>query len=96
MPQQYGPAQPLMDLVNKGKDLYNRLNQPGLSGFRSGDTSWHDDQVRKANEGFRQQADKEAAAKTAAAATAAKRVPKRTATRTPPRTAARPAAATRR
>ena len=91
-------AQPLLDIRSKLIDYARRVKAWGESGSRpaAADPDYLD-RVRRANEGFRQQAERDAAA--AAARSAAKpttapvkRIPKRTPTRTP----ARPVAGKRR
>jgi hypothetical protein len=92
MPQEYGAAQPLvgpyMDFMRRAQTGFSRQSPPRQ------DTSWHDDMTRRASDSFRQQAERDAAAKAAVVADAqpVKRVPKRTPARTP----ARPAAGKRR
>ena len=91
MPQDYGAAEPLvgpyMRSMRKAEAVYDRLGQPVFP--KRQDTSWHEDMVRKANDSFRQQAEKDAAAKASGAA----RQPTK---RSPKRAPARPAAGKRR
>jgi len=87
MPQDWGAAEPLVGITRKIGNFYDRLSQPSSS--KRQDTSWHDDMVRKANDSFRQQAEKDAAAKASGAA----RQPIK---RSPKRAPARPAAGKRR
>jgi hypothetical protein len=82
--QDYGAAEPIMDLGRRALGAYNRLGQIGSP---PRDTSWHDDMVRKATASFAQPA----------APTTPPTPPKRVPRRTPPtRTPARAAAAKRR
>lgn len=72
----YGAAQPLVDYKNKAIRMYNRLSQP-LSPRRQ-DTSYYDDQVRKATASFAPKAVPSAGAGgTAAVKRAQKRTPPR-------------------
>ena len=51
MAQQYGAAQPIVDLAQRWSNTAeNALNRVPSTDFRRKDTSWHDDMVREANE----------------------------------------------
>ncbi len=67
MGQDYGPAQGLMDIRDKAVSGFNRAMSylPPYKKEQRQDTSGHDDDVARANDAFRRQAEKERAAKTA-------------------------------
>lgn len=61
MAQEYGAAQPIVDYFRKGVDTVRSALDRVPTPQRKQDTSWHDSMVRKANESFRQAAEKPAA-----------------------------------
>ena len=78
MAQEYGAAEPIIDVARRAYRAVSNLPDPPRFGRQ--DTSGHDAMVRHATESFRQQAEKDAAAKQPV-----KRVPKRVPVRTPVR-----------
>ena len=74
MAQQYGAAQPIVDLANKAYDGMSKALNAVPSIERKPDTSWHDEMVKKANQSKVEEFQRKAVGKKPA-----KRVQKRTA-----------------
>lgn len=102
MPQDYGPAQPLVSTLRTWERRLNPaewISRSTPATPARPDTSWHDEMVRKATESFTRNPSPRAEQQTPVAyvppPTTPKRVPKRTTpVRTPPRTPPRTGART--
>ena len=62
MAQDWGPAEPIRQVGVRAYRAWNRADE-ATSRRPARDTSWHDSQVRRANESFRAAAAKRSAAK---------------------------------
>ena len=56
MAQEYGAAQPIVDVFKKGYRAATKVGSYTPSSEKKSDTSWHDSMVKQANESFKRKA----------------------------------------